>query len=153
MGFIVLSIISGGWKINRAGNQEDAFIGQKSDVTIEVKRTGPLPPAGNVKPNLKVIPSLFTQQKPRLVASLKTKVNVQALKTSPKASKVYFPPHFYDKNLLQNYRIKYFKFICMEFAIKLPIFMRNTKRGVEFPKPWSIQKLLCDFTCFDSPES
>ena len=63
-------------------------------LAIEMKRTGTLPPAGNVKPNLEVMPSLFTQRKTRFVPSLKTKGNMQALKTSPKGGKVHFPPHF-----------------------------------------------------------
>ena len=93
---------------------------------IEVKGTETLRPVRNVKPNLEVMPSFFTKRKTRFVASLKT---------SPKESKLHFPPHFYGKNLRQKYKIKYFRFLCMEFAIKLPIFMKNTERGVKFPEP------------------
>ena len=64
---------------------------------------------------------------------------MQALKTSPKGSKVHFSPHFNDKNLRQRYRINYFKFIRVEFAIKLPIFIKN--------RTWS------EITCFNSSES
>ena len=80
-----------------------------------MKRTGTLPPAGDVKLNLEVMPSCLTQRKMRFVASSKTK----ALKASPRESKVHFLPHFYEKPFVSNYRIKYLKIICMEFAIKL----------------------------------
>ena len=102
---------------------------------------------------MKVMPSLFSQRKTQFVASLKTKVNLRALKSFPTEGKVHFPPHFYDRKLRQNYRIKYFEFIGMEFAIKLPIFLKNIERRMKFLEHRSLQKCLSEFTCFNFSES